>query len=170
MVIDFLSGQTVDNRIWPDDSMLRENLVGTPLRGTVGRQTMVLEAIESHIRSDKTEVMSQVQLTREHIMPESWQRNWPLPDGISGDEAINARDQAIKELGNLTLVTGKLNSSLSNAPWHQKMETLKKHTTLRLNWELLEDPPGIWNEETVRERSGHLANVATEIWPFANNI
>ena len=170
VVIGFLSGQTVDNRIWPNDSMLHENLVGTPLRGTVGRQTMVLEAIESHIRSDKTEAMSQVQLTREHIMPESWQRNWPLPDGTSGDEAINAREQAIKELGNLTLVTGKLNSSLSNAPWHQKMETLKKHTTLRLNWELLEDPPDIWNEETIRERSGHLANVATEIWPFANNI
>ena len=170
VVIGFLSGQTVDNRIWPNDSMLHENLVGTPLRGTVGRQTMVLEAIESHIRSDKTEAMSQVQLTREHIMPESWQRNWPLPDGTSGDEAINAREQAVKELGNLTLVTGKLNSSLSNAPWHQKMETLKKHTTLRLNWELLEDPPDIWNEETIRERSGHLANVATEIWPFANNI
>ena len=170
VIIEFLSGQTVDNRIWPNDSMLRENLVGTPLRGTVGRQTMVLEAIESHIRSDKVEIMSQGPLTREHIMPESWQRNWPLPDETSGEEEINARDQAVKELGNLTLVTGKLNSSLSNAPWHQKKETLKKHTTLRLNWELLEDPPDVWNEESVRERSGQLADAATEIWPFANNI
>ena len=169
-MIDFLSGQTVENRIWPNDSMLYENLVGTPLKGTVARQTMVLEAIESHLRSDKTEVMSKAALTREHIMPESWQRNWPLPDGTGGDEAVNARDQAVKELGNLTLVTGKLNASLSNAPWHQKVETLKKHTTLRLNWELLEFSPEIWNEETVSDRSEQLAKVATEIWPFANNI
>ena len=170
VIIDFLSGQTVDNRIWPSDSLLHENLVGTPFRGTAGRQTMVLEAIESHLRSDKTEIMSQVPLTREHIMPESWQRNWPSPGGSGGDEATNARDQAVKEIGNLTLVTGKLNSSLSNAPWHQKKETLKQHTTLRLNWELLENPPDIWNEKTIRERSRHLAKLATEIWPFANNI
>ena len=170
MIIDFLSRQTVDNRIWPNDPMLLTHLIGTPLRGTVGRQTMVLEALESHLRSDKTEVMSQGPLTREHIMPESWQRNWPLPDGMTGDEAIQARDQAVRELGNLTLVTGKLNSSLSNAPWHQKRETLANHTTLRLNWELLEDKPEVWNEETIGERSLRLAQVATQIWPAANNF
>ncbi len=156
VIIDYLSGQTVDNRIWPNDSMLRESLVGIPLRGTVGRQTMVLEAIESHLRSYKVEAWSLGPLTREYIMPESWQRNWPLPDGASGEEDINAQDRAVKELGNLTLVTGKLNSSLSNAPWHQKKETLKKHTTLRLNWELLEDQPDVWNEESIRVRSGQL--------------
>ena len=170
VIMEYLGGQTVDNRIWPDDSMLRDNLVGTPLRGTVGRQTMVLEAIESYLRSDKTEAIGQGALTREHIMPESWQRNWPLPDGGSGEEEINARDQAVKELGNLTLVTGRLNSSLSNAPWHQKKEALKKHTTLRLNWELLEDPPEVWDEESIRERSGQLAHAATVIWPFANKF
>ena len=169
-IIDFLSGQTVENRIWPNDSILYENLVGTPLRSTVGRQTMVLEAIESHLRSDKTEGWGQVLLTREHIMPESWQRNWPLPDDKVGDEVANARDQAIKEIGNLTLVTGKLNASLSNAKWSQKVETLRKHTTLRLNWELLESPPEIWSEKTIRERSKKLAKVTTEIWPFADNI
>ena len=170
VIIDFLSGQTVDNRIWPKDTMLHESLVGTPLRGTVGRQTMVLEAVESHLRTDKTEAMSQVSLTREHIMPSSWQRNWPLPDGMAGDEAIDTRDQAVKEIGNLTLVTGKLNASLSNAPWHEKIETLRRHTTLRLNWELLEHPPETWNEETIRKRSGQLATLATEIWPSASTI
>ena len=53
VIIDFLSGQTVDNRIWPKDTMVHESLVGTPLRGTVGRQTMVLEAIESHLRTTR---------------------------------------------------------------------------------------------------------------------
>ena len=170
IIIDFLRGQTVDNRIWPNDAMLKENLVGSPLRGTVRRQTMVLEAIEYHLRSDKTEPMGQATLTREHIMPESWQRYWPLQDGISADEAIDVRNRVVKEIGNLTLVTGKLNASLSNAPWDEKVETLARHTTLRLNWELLERWPKLWNETTIRERSEQLSKVATEIWPFAVDI
>ena len=170
VIIDFLSGQTVDNRIWPKDNMLNESLIGTPLRGTVGRQTMVLEAIESHLRTDKTEAMGQVSLTREHIMPSAWQRNWPLPDGIAGDEAIEVRDQAVKEIGNLTLVTGRLNASLSHAPWHEKIETLGNHTTLRLNWELLEDPPEVWDEGTIRRRSERLAALAIEIWPSSSKV
>ena len=170
VIIDFFSGQTVDNRVWPKDSMLHESLVGAPLRGTVGRQTMVLEAIESHLRTDKTEAMSQLSLTREHIMPSAWQRNWPLPDGITGDSAIDARDQAVKEIGNLTLVTGRLNASLSNAPWLEKIETLGNHTTLRLNWELLADPPEVWDEDTIRRRSERLAALATEIWPSPSKV
>ena len=169
VIIDFLNGQTVDNRIWPNDTLLFENLVGKPMRGTIGRQTMVLEAIESQLRSDKSEVMGEVRLTREHIMPGSWQRNWPLPDDANGEEETDARDEAVKELGNLTLVTGRLNASLSNAPWCEKKEILSKHTTLRLNWELLEDPPDTWNEQTIRERSRRLAEVAAEIWPNANS-
>ena len=170
VIIDFLNGQTVENRVWPNDAMLHENLVGTPLRGTVARQTMVMEAIESHLRSDKTEAMNDSRLTREHIMPSKWQRNWPLPESMDRDEAIDARDQAVKEIGNLTLVTGKLNSSLSDAPWSDKIGTLSRHTTLRLNWELLESPPKSWTEEIIRERSEQLASFVKEIWPFANRI
>ena len=50
------------------------------------------------------------------------------------------------------------------------MVTLEKHTALRLNWVLLKDPPRIWNEETIRKRSGELAKLVTEVWPFANGI
>lgn len=170
VTIDFLSGQTVENRIWPSDSMLHESLVGAPMKSTVARQVMVLEAIEAHLRSDRTEQMSQSTLTREHIMPSAWLKNWPLPDGDTDDEAVEARSQAVKEIGNLTLVTGKLNASLSNAPWKEKKETLARHTTLRLNWELLDDPPQTWNEATIRERSKRLAALTTEIWPSPSKI
>ena len=168
VIADYLTGQTVENRIWPNDSMLYEHLVGTPLKGTVGRQTMVLEAIELQLRTSKTEDIGAATLTREHIMPESWQRNWPLPQETRGDEAANARDQAIKEIGNLTLVTGRLNTSLSNSAWSQKKNTLRQHTSLRLNWELLDGDPEVWNEEAIRERSQSLAAIVLKIWPFGN--
>ena len=170
IIIEFLRGQTVDNRIWPNDSMLKEHLVGSPLKGTVRRQTMVLRAIEAHLRTDKAEPMGQAALTREHIMPESWERNWPLPEGISEEDAIELRNRSVKEIGNLTLVTGKLNSSLSNAPWNEKVETLRRHTTLRLNWELLDPPPENWTEESIKMRSLRLFKSVAEIWPTAENI
>ena len=168
-VIEFLSGSTVDNRLWPKDGMLAERLIQTPMRGNASRQKMVLEAIEMSLRSDKTESLGQFRnLTVEHIMPQSWERNWPLPENT--EEATDSRNQAVKEIGNLTLVTSKLNSSLSNAPWTEKRETLEKHAAFRLNWELLKDAPDVWDEAAIQERSKQLYEVIKEIWPYADKL
>ena len=132
IVIEFLSRETVENRIWPKDVRLAESLTQKPLPGSVARQKMVLEAIEMSLRSDKTEAPGQSSnLTVEHIMPQAWERNWPLSE--NSEEAADSRKQAVKEIGNLTLITGKLNASVSNAAWAEKREELRKHTTLRLN-------------------------------------
>ena len=174
ILIDYLSGQTVDNRIWPRDSLLTEQITERPLRGTSGRQKMVLEAIEMNLRTDKTEDIGSIKtLTVEHIMPQSWDRNWPLSQEIKEDdreEAKDIRDQAVKNIGNLTLVTNKLNPSLSNAAWGEKRRTLEKHTSLRLNWTLLNGAPEVWNEKTIRRRSKDLSGMVSDIWPFADKI
>lgn len=168
-VIEFLSNTTVDNRIWPKDNMLAEYLIGWPLRGSVNRQKMVLEAIEMSLRTGKTEDLGQNKnLTLEHIMPQSWRQHWPLSS--DDEEAANNREKAIKEIGNLTLVTDKLNPSLSNAPWSEKRDTLKKHTTMRLNWELLEEAPDSWDESAIHERSRQLTESVKEVWPYADRL
>ena len=131
---------------------------------------MVLEAMELHLRSDMTENIGEGLLTREHIMPDSWESHWPLPEGADKEEAKKARNESIKEIGNLTLVTGKLNTYLSNAAWRQKKETLKNHTALRLNWDLLDNAPEVWDEESIRERSEQLIKLAAAIWPSAESI
>ena len=168
-VIEFLSSPTVDNRLWPKDSMLADNLVHIPMRGNASRQRMVLEAIETSLRSDKTGPLGQSStLTVEHIMPQSWERNWPVLENI--EEAVESRNQAVKEIGNLTLVTTKLNSSLSNDPWSKKKETIRNHTALRLNWELLDNAPEVWDEESIHERSRKLAETVAQIWPYADKL
>ena len=168
-VIEFLSGQTVENRIWPKDALLAENLTQKPLPGSSARQKMVLEAIEMSLRSDKTEAPGQSSnLTVEHIMPQSWERNWPLSENT--EEATESRKQAVKEIGNLTLITGKLNASVSNAAWAEKREELRKHTASRLNWELLDDAPEVWDEASIHERSRQLCEVIKGIWPYADKI
>ncbi len=171
-VINFLSGQTAENRIWPRDNLLEENLVRRPLRGNASRQRMVLEAVELSLRTNKTEGLEQSRnLTIEHIMPQSWERNWQLPtDTPNRNEAEEARNQAVKEIGNLTLVTDKLNPSLSNDAWDRKKETLAKHTAFRLNWELLNPEPGVWDENTIHERSYELCQRVIEIWPHAEQL
>ena len=168
-VIEFLSGSNVDNRSWPKDGLLAENLIQNPLRGSPARQKMVLEAIEMSLRSDKTEAPGQSSnLTVEHIMPQSWERNWPLSENT--EEATESRKQAVKEIGNLTLITGKLNASVSNAAWAEKRGELRKHTASRLNWELLDDAPEVWDEASIHERSRQLCEVIKGIWPYADKI
>ncbi len=169
-LVGFLNRQTVENRIWPKDGLLAENLIQKPLRGSTSRQRMVLEAIEIAMRSDKTNVFEQFRnLTIEHLMPQSWERNWPLPQDVSDrNEASEVRNRAIKEIGNLTLVTDKLNPSLSNDPWGKKKETLAQHTALRLNWELLNPDPEVWDEEAIYARSEELHGRILKIWPHAD--
>ena len=173
-IIDYLSKQTVDNRIWPNNRVLTGHLVKTPLKCTVSRQVMVLEAIEMCLRSDKTEGIETSypsRLTREHIMPQSWGRHWPLAENNHDlEEARDARNDAVKGIGNLTLTTNKLNASLSNGPWNEKRVTLDQHTTLRLNWELLTNAPEMWDETAIHQRSEYLAKFVTEIWPSAEDL
>ena len=138
----FFRNQSVVSRYWPDDDELRSELRGllayTRLRR--GRLRMVLEAIEDHRRGWKgaTEGLGGQRVPRgkyaiEHVMPRKWIAHWPL--GSSTTEA--ERDQAVHRLGNLTLLTGRLNGKISNGPWSGKRAALKEHDVLKLNMDLL---------------------------------
>ena len=49
-------------------------------------------------------------------MPRRWQTHWQLGDGtVEAD-----RDRLVHTIGNLTLLTAKLNSKVSNAAWPVK--------------------------------------------------
>ena len=83
---------------------------------------------------------------------------------IDGDgRADTARDKAIRTLGNLTLVTKRLNSKLSNDAWAEKMNTLRKYSSLNITTDYL-DYDG-WDEARICSRAGDLAKLALEMWP-----
>ena len=65
-------------------------------------------------------------------------------------------------LGNLTLVTGKLNPALSNGPWGDKLPEILKHSALALNRELGEIPS--WDEAAIRKRGERLFEFARVEW------
>ena len=164
----FLNSQTSDTLMWPNDRILSASLTGYRLGGTVQRRKMVLVEIERYMRKkNMTEQLGPTRnLTIEHIMPRQWQDNWRLPSSAS-QEMRDRREERILSLGNLTLTTGRLNSSLSNGPWNEKRTALDNHSTLLLNKELLSDTSGEWDEDAIEKRSVVLTSRIIDIWKSA---
>jgi hypothetical protein len=167
----FLLKQTVDMSRWPNDEEFKQAWMTIPFykRLKQARTRMVLEALERGLYDEKTEkIKIDRALTIEHVLPQSWERDWPLhyDNAVSGagEAAEKRRWESIHRIGNLTLLTNKLNPLVSNGPWSDKRKALNEHASLTLNRELhLCDN---WNETLIEERSAHLFDIALKIWPY----
>ena len=174
VIVSYLGEQTAQAGLWPNDEELRQRFVEAPLYSylTRGRLRMVLEGIEGGLRTHKAEsreVPENLQI--EHIMPQTWHPHWPLPDDSADDEEASAeRERVIHTIGNLTLVNGRLNPSLSNAPWNSKREALADHSVLFLNKRLVNKGPDVWDEAAIGERAKWLHKRAVKIWPSASDV
>ena len=91
-----------------------------------------------------------MKLTVEHLLPQQWEAHWPLPPERDPLEAHGRREQSLHTIGNLTLLTKKLNPSLSNGKWERKKKSLKKHSALALNREVCEIES--WDENSIVDR------------------
>ena len=105
----------------------------------------------------------------EHIMPQDWKKHWPLSAGKSSK--ID-RDRRVQGIGNLTLVTDKLNHSLSNAAWLDgpkgkkgKRSALQEHSKLQLNAKLVKNWQKAWNDATIENSATVLFEAARKIRP-----
>ena len=85
---------------------------------------------------------------------------------------VLARDYLQESIGNLTLVTGSLNSRMSNDPFAAKKGALSEHSLLKLNREIYEHDN--WDVNEIRERAEELIRYFYEIWPsldwFQENV
>lgn len=177
VVVEFLARQTAHTRYWPDDEELIGSLSTVKLYGIVrqSRIRMVLEAVEEYQRAqnDKLESMPCPRnLQVEHVMPQKWREHW-----AAGDIAPANRDRLVHSLGNLTLVTRKLNPALGNLPWTDdeaakirknargKRYQLERHSLLVLNRDLVQRSPQVWNEQYIAGRGRALAKIIATIWP-----
>ena len=78
-----------------------------------------------------------------------WETN-PSKDGLVNEEAYNVsftfaeqRNGWLQSIGNLTLVTGRHNSSLSNSPFPENRASLGENSILILNREICDQRIGI---------------------------
>ena len=78
------------------------------------------------------------------------------------------RNYFLQEIGNLTLVAGTLNSSLSNRPFSDKKVRLFQNSLLLLNREICKYES--WDIPEISERSGDLLDSFRSIWPSAKSF
>ncbi len=170
-----------DSGVWPDDARLHESWLNEPLYRQLysrGRMEYILRRIEMALLTSKHErVTIESGLTIEHVLPQEWIKHWRLPDGTKGipldDRLIrpspesDARERVLHTIGNLTLLTGPLNSTNQNREFEYKVRKIKEYSLLALNGyfrQRVEKGKG-WDEDAIQERGRRLFKQAVRIWP-----
>lgn len=162
-----LLASQADTLRWPTDEEFTTSLLNDRLYRTLTRKRlrMFLRALEQHLHTGKTEQLDlEKRLTIEHLMPRQWKKHWPLSEDAAA-EAGDRRDHIVHTLGNLTLLTRKLNPSVSNGPWQKKLAQISRHSLLRLNKEIEAHDQGTWDEAAIHARGKSLAAPACKTWP-----
>ena len=151
---------------WPTDVQFETawNTIDAYRMLKPSRVEMVLRRIELASRSAKSEPMLLPgRLSVEHVMPQSWEKHWPLPEGVDETIAREAREEVVHDFGNLTLLTQELNSTVSNGPAAAKIIAMHELSNLQLaKWF---HGRTTWTEEDIRERGRALFKTALKVWP-----
>jgi hypothetical protein len=176
-----LSGLTGESSEWPEDPVFADAWKTQPAYITLQNPKIVhiLQRLNDTYLNCKSEDISvRNPLTIEHILPQNWFDNWPLPDGSKGmtwKELLQAQDNdpralatkmrsaLLQTFGNLTVVTQALNASISNSPWNVKKPALLAASLLPINQQL--QAATSWDEKAIVQRSKELLDRATRIWP-----
>jgi len=128
----------------------------------------ILYLIESKIRNEKdsTALLGINKYSLEHLMPKKWRNNW---DKLSSKESEINRDRKLLTLGNLTIITQSLNSSIRDSKWEDKLKGKNKKGGLieysgglKTISQFLKYPE--WDEKTIEERALFLYEKAKQIW------
>lgn len=173
-LVNFFDGKTSSSTKFPTDQEFRAGILRNNSYAIAPRPRLVdiLWELEVASRTEMAEVATQpLGLWVEHVLPQKWTEEWPFEDGSTAtpdweDPATLARYSELHTLGNLTLLTNKLNASVSNLKFTEKRDRYSKHTGLFLNKWFLDKE--CWTEAEIRSRGAHLADLAVTIWRGLN--
>ncbi len=128
----------------------------------------VLYLIESTIRDNSkqsTRLKGMGQYSLEHLMPKKWEAHWPIQ---GSQEAKTARNRKLLTLGNLAIISEKLNKSLQNAAWKDKKagKNSKGLEYFSAGIETLQSflSRSVWDESAIEARADYLFERAREVW------
>ena len=154
-----------NTNLWPTDAVTTTGVLERNL--PLYAQRLVLAAVEKSLipaMAGNPELPSGIHV--EHLMPRGWQpETWPLPSGMDRAQAEEKREQAIPTLGNLTLLNGRLNSSISNSAWVVKRKAIGNSDNLFLNRCLLRESGDEWTEGDIEQRGRWMCDVIIKTWP-----
>lgn len=165
--LDHLEKQADKVNFLPFDEELKNGFDNVCL---INKQSAgILYLIESKIRNrnlHSTQLLGISKYSLEHLMPKKWENHW---GNLPTQEDKIKRNRKLLTLGNLTIITQALNSTIRDANWTIKrngkvdkkglnaysagLETMSHFLTL-----------DEWNEQTIEDRANFLYEKAKEIW------
>ena len=156
-----MTGFSEDTNKFPTDLEFKTAFSDEAISNTNAREILYCVSLYQ-INNVKNDVkkLSSSSYSVEHMMPQKWEPNW----GKQGmDEAAKIlRNKKLRSLGNLTLVTRNLNSSMKNAAWKIKKEVLKEYSKLKITTDYIDSEE--WNETEIGTRADDLADIALKMW------
>ena len=166
-----LARSTEPTSVWPDDDAFARGWAEKPVyvQSRSDRSAMILKALEAASRTGRNERVSFERLTVEHLLPQKASiADYPfgtteaLREGQTPEER---RRDAIHTIGNLTLLTQQLNSSVGNGPWPAKRKAIVIDSDLRLNAWMRADERASWSDDDIAARATELFATAAKVWP-----
>lgn len=164
---DYIDQRSDKGNYMPSDSDLEEGFKESKL--TNKQAAGILYFIESKVRDrtkHSTSLLGLSRYTLEHIMPKKWENNWDA----QLDEADKIkRNRKLLTLGNLTIITASLNSSIRDGNWDVKRQGTPQRAGLSQYASGLDtfsqflNLP-IWNEQEISNRADFLYEKAVDIW------
>lgn len=174
-VLDILRQSDSDTTRFPNNDEFREAFLDKEVYKTLRskRVGLLLRRIEQQSLTDHDERDNLAEnLTVEHIMPQKWNENWPLPNGeiyspseVYDSEMRKVADQRnvlLNTFGNLTLLANKTNTTLGNSNFETKKQKRFGISKLKMNLEISDEET--WDVEQIRVRTKRLFNQAEKIW------
>lgn len=164
--VDYLDRQADKVNSLPSDSELKHGFDNSRL---INKQSAgILYFIESKIRNrslQSTRLLGLNKYSLEHLMPKKWENHWA---SLANQTDIDNRNRKLLTLGNLTIITQSLNSSIRDADWATKrngkdnngLKTYSAGLETIAQYLMFDE----WNEQTIEYRADFLFEKAKEIW------
>ncbi|MGL4367895.1 MAG: DUF262 domain-containing protein [Brevinemataceae bacterium] len=173
-ILKELNTFTANTDIFPDDKLLSQLHTIHPSH-TITKFVLFWTALYlDNPKSENTKLIYDKKLTIEHLMPQKWEEYWNI-ENFTPEQKEN-RNSLIYTLGNLSLLSNKLNSTLQNQNWETKVhgndtidKGIAKLSILNLNKDYSEN--GLlnhneWNEEEITKRTNRLIDIIKTIWAY----
>lgn len=154
---------------YPTDHRLRQTTVQEPLYAQISKDKVMLILFTINIYlsqgTDGHTVLNN-DPTIEHIMPQTHTPEWRSHLGPDWEQI---HEDYLHTLGNLTIVSGKVNPRLGNQPFEVKRAELGHHALL-INSSYFGAGVERWDESAIRTRAEYLIDQVVAIWPsFADS-
>lgn len=144
-------------RLAPDDESFERSFQTAQVTRQATAKYLLREIEKSRRSTSELVVQGGRQVHVEHIYPKSPE------DGQEWED----HEDALHRIGNLTLLSGAINQSLSNKSFEVKKPRYET-SELKITKELVDYAD--WNQQTISARQGKLAAEALTIWAFSSQV